>query len=173
MAEERKSDGERWKAFCSSSCRITAQGDQTAAVVQVLYGAAVTVSTALTKWPTTLNGPSSLFFSPLVTVTFFHFEISTESNLLSFLLLPPLIFSLQSLHFYFYHSPSLAPSILLPHWDRHSSVPNSFKPSSLYCSSKDGWVRGRPRCGVKINSKHSKWGQRVWRVCESVLCPRL
>lgn len=42
--EERKSDGKRLKAVISPFS-ITTQGDQTPAVVQVLYGAAVTVPT--------------------------------------------------------------------------------------------------------------------------------
>lgn len=82
--------------YISSSCSVTTQRDQTPAEVQVLYGAAVIISRALTTQTKTLNQspspPSSL--SPFVSVTFFHFEISTVSNLLlSFLPLHPLIFS--------------------------------------------------------------------------------
>lgn len=81
--------------YISSSCSVTTQRDQTPAEVQVLYGAAVIISRALTTQTKTLNqSPSLLLLSPFVSVTFFHFEISTVSNLLlSFLPLHPLIFS--------------------------------------------------------------------------------
>lgn len=86
--------GEVKDSYISSSCSDTTQGGHTPAEIQVLYGAAVIISCALTNQPKTLNRSPSLLLSALITVTFSHFEISTLSNLLlSFLLLHPLFFS--------------------------------------------------------------------------------
>lgn len=82
-------------------------------------------------WPAAqnTNSPPPLPPPHLITVTFFHFEISRLSNLLfSFLLLHSLSFSTLPLCFYL---APLASSILLPHWDLHSSSSKLNPPASM------------------------------------------
>lgn len=118
---------------------ISMQGHNTADVL-VLYGAAVVISCALNNGPTTPTHPTSLLLLLLssgITITFFHFEISTGSNLLlPFLLLPPLIFSVPVLPLSQLFSCYVQPALpLRPTWLRPSPA-NAKIPES-------GFILGR------------------------------
>lgn len=108
----------------SSPRHVIPQGGQASAEIQVFHGSAVIFARALTRAQNTKALHHHHHHSHplhLITVTFLHSEISTLSNLLfSFLRSPSLLLSF----------PSLASSILLPHWDLHSSSSKLNPPAS-------------------------------------------